>query len=318
MNGEEVLEELKVGMVFNSKEETFTYYSEYAKQKGFGLIWRSSKRGDDGNPKYFALACSKTRKRQSIGKDLFKPQLSTKTGCKAIMRFKMRDDGKFEVTTVQLDHDHLLSPGKVRHFRFYVYEVAEDVMVGDDRKYVIFTVNFNEAECEVSCKCCLFEFRGILCRHALSVLIIRKVKVIPAKYILARWRKDLKRGYTFIKISYNPLSEQTQRYEKMCQEFCEVATLAVDVKEKYELVMNGIQKLKDKVINVEPICDQPNLASPFHSKACGDHEKVIDVRKKVMSPLVTRGKGRPPTKRKVSTLEKVVKSLRGKQKKQAK
>ncbi|XVF30517.1 hypothetical protein REPUB_Repub16aG0064600 [Reevesia pubescens] len=78
---------------------------------------RSSKRGDDGNPKYFALACSKTRKRQSVGKDLFKSQLSTKTGCKAIMRFKMRDDGKFEVTTVQLDHYHLLSPGKVRHFR---------------------------------------------------------------------------------------------------------------------------------------------------------------------------------------------------------
>ncbi|XVE98639.1 hypothetical protein REPUB_Repub03eG0124000 [Reevesia pubescens] len=117
MNGEEVIEEPKVGMVFNSKEETFICYLNYAKQKGFGLIWRSSKRGDYGNSKYFALACSKTRKIHLVGKDLFKPKFLTKMGCKAIMIFKVCVDGKFEVTTVQLDHNHLLIPGKARHFR---------------------------------------------------------------------------------------------------------------------------------------------------------------------------------------------------------
>ena len=47
-------------------------------------------------------------------------------------------------------------------------------------KDVIFVVNFNEVEGK------------ILCRYALSVLAIRKVKEVSSTYILPWWRKDLK------------------------------------------------------------------------------------------------------------------------------
>jgi hypothetical protein len=57
--------------------------------------------------------------------------------------------------------------------------VNELVRGGDEVKYKIedeaylgklFEVRFNSSECLVGCVCRMFEFRGILCRHALFVL----------------------------------------------------------------------------------------------------------------------------------------------------
>ena len=75
------------------------------------------------------------------------------------------------------------------------YQVANEIEIDndDDTKEVTFHVYFNEDELEVQCNCYLFEFRGILCRHAFSVLImIKRIKILPPKYILPWWSKDLK------------------------------------------------------------------------------------------------------------------------------
>ncbi|XP_052291908.1 protein FAR1-RELATED SEQUENCE 9-like [Citrus sinensis] len=65
-----------------------------------------------------------------------------------------------------------------------------------------FEVVFEEAECEVNCICSKFQFRGILCRHALAVLIRNSVELLPEKYILSRWRKDVRRCYSKLKVCY--------------------------------------------------------------------------------------------------------------------
>ncbi|XP_074302854.1 protein FAR1-RELATED SEQUENCE 6-like [Silene latifolia] len=58
---------------------------------------------------------------------------------------------------------------------------------------------------EFTCTCKLFEFKGILCRHIIRILQLKKVQYIPDKYILSRWRKDLVRGYEHIPVGYyNP------------------------------------------------------------------------------------------------------------------
>nr|GMD71284.1 protein FAR-RED IMPAIRED RESPONSE 1-like [Ipomoea batatas] len=44
-------------------------------------------------------------------------KLSTKTRCQAKIRFKRCEDESFKITTVELSHDHDLSPGKARHLR---------------------------------------------------------------------------------------------------------------------------------------------------------------------------------------------------------
>ena len=57
--------------------------------------------------------------------------------------------------------------------------------LGKERKKS-FEVVFDETECEVRCIYSKFQFRGIVCRHALSVLIQHDVELLPEMYILSR------------------------------------------------------------------------------------------------------------------------------------
>nr|GLL33509.1 Zinc finger, PMZ-type [Ipomoea trifida] len=195
----------------------------------------------------------------------------------------------------------------------FVYEVVEDVKVGDKRRDVKFMVAFNEVECEAKCNCHLFEFRGILCRHALLVLILRKVSEIPSRYVLSRWRKDLKRGYTCIRSSYNLSCKETQRCGQMCDAFRYVAIIAASEEEKYKRVMDVIEELKSSLMNGEVI-NSTTQASCLPQDNEVDKQNMSSGANKVLSPLVTRRKGHPPTKRRVSRLEQVVESLKMKKK----
>ena len=81
--------------------------------------------------------------------------------------------------------------------------VKEVVRGGEKVKYKIqdeaatrrfFKVNFSRSECLVGCVCRMFEFRGILCRHALFLLSQEPVTVLSERYILDQWRKDIKKN----------------------------------------------------------------------------------------------------------------------------
>ena len=66
------------------------------------------------------------------------------------------------------------------------FSIVETKKIHDRMKYISFTAYFNEEEFEVKCECHLFEFRGILCRHILSVLNhVRKMDSVPSKYVLS-------------------------------------------------------------------------------------------------------------------------------------
>ncbi|OMP01396.1 hypothetical protein COLO4_11905 [Corchorus olitorius] len=75
------------------------------------------------------------------------------------------------------------------------YMVREQIEVEGNRETRDFEVFYNATEMEVLCICGLFNFRGYLCRHALSVLHQNGMEEIPPQYILSRWRKDIKRSY---------------------------------------------------------------------------------------------------------------------------
>ncbi|XP_073053705.1 protein FAR1-RELATED SEQUENCE 7-like [Primulina eburnea] len=61
---------------------------------------------------------------------------------------------------------------------------------GDERN----TIAFNSSNLNISCSCRMFEFEGILCRHALKVFQIMNIKELPSRYILHRWSKNAKYG----------------------------------------------------------------------------------------------------------------------------
>ncbi|XP_042954728.1 protein FAR1-RELATED SEQUENCE 5-like [Carya illinoinensis] len=180
------------------------------------------------------------------------------------------------------------------------YDVLDEISTEDHIKTVNFSVFFNEDEVEVKCTCALFETRGILCRHALRVCQLKKINVLPSVYVLDRWRKDLKRRYTLLRTSYD---DQRDRSDKR----------------NYELVVKRCSKLATKISsNNAQVSAFLRVVDEFDSKCesstpepeCGQTTAQPNVdlgkgKKKILSPNVVRGKGRPPNKRKVPPVEKI-------------
>ncbi|KAK2440618.1 protein FAR-RED IMPAIRED RESPONSE [Trifolium repens] len=111
---------------------------------------------------------------------------------------------------------------------FATYHVLEEVVVGDIPKERVLNVVFNQESHDFNCECSLFEFRGILCCHVLSVCAQERIKNVPEKYVLTRWNKNIKRKHSFIKSSYDgaELEPQMVRFEKLCKHFYDIAEVA--------------------------------------------------------------------------------------------
>ena len=130
------------------------------------------------------------------------------------------------------------------------FDVSEVVFVGENRKQVHFTVSFCAESSEAQCSCGLFEFRGILCKHAISVLMKMEVINVPEKYILPRWRKDLKRCYARVRVGYYDdwtSNLEMQRYEKLRKKFDEAVDSAVVSDEKLTMLWDWLDEFQTKV-----------------------------------------------------------------------
>ncbi|XP_027937235.1 protein FAR-RED IMPAIRED RESPONSE 1-like isoform X3 [Vigna unguiculata] len=100
-------------------------------------------------------------------------------------------------------------------------------IVQDYEKDEEFLVTWNEMSSEVSCFCRLFEYKGFLCRHALSVLQRCGCSSVPSQYILKRWTKDAK-----IKES---MADRTRRIQTRVQRYNDLCKRAIDLSEEGSL-----------------------------------------------------------------------------------
>ncbi|RYR68223.1 hypothetical protein Ahy_A03g014703 [Arachis hypogaea] len=106
------------------------------------------------------------------------------------------------------------------------YEVIEQVSNSTFNKFV---VTYDAVSRDVKCHCLLFESRGILCHHSLSVLSIERVDNVALKYILERWSKNIKRRHTHIKSSQDEpiLEPRSKRFDELVfrsHNICEFAS----------------------------------------------------------------------------------------------
>ncbi|RYR74081.1 hypothetical protein Ahy_A02g008692 [Arachis hypogaea] len=133
-----------------------------------------------------------------------------------------------------------------------VYEVGEQVSSSIFNRFV---VTYDSVAAEVKCQCLLFESRGILCRHALSVLSFEQVSQVSPRYILERWSKKVKRRHTHIKSSHDePLMEpRSKRFDQLVfrsQNICEFASESEELTAilhcAYDNVMAEMESLKAK------------------------------------------------------------------------
>ncbi|XP_028123137.1 protein FAR1-RELATED SEQUENCE 6-like [Camellia sinensis] len=216
------------------------------------------------------------------------------------------------------------------------YHVREAIVVGEGMKKVEFVVYFNSTECELLCMSRLFEFRGIMCAHSLSVLIERSIYEVPTKCIVSRWRKDLERGYTCIPTTYTNFgsSLHPKLHDNYHNTLDEILDLATNDDAKHKVIQLGLMKIKDEVRTVQSssasnvpctstLPPSSSTLPPSSSTLPPSHTSSkspprINTTKesmtcKIRSPLVACRRGRPCTKRKVSKIDAIVNRLKGRE-----
>ncbi|KAI8564905.1 hypothetical protein RHMOL_Rhmol03G0219100 [Rhododendron molle] len=97
---------------------------------------------------------------------------------------------------------------------------------------------------------------------------------------------------------------QARRFDKMCNAFYEVANMASEFEDCCEKVMDGVEKLKlfmkEEISGTVKCVGTHNCPTPKE-----DGTGILKESTNILDPLVTRSKGRPPSKRKQSTVEKI-------------
>ncbi|XP_042973031.1 uncharacterized protein LOC122304829 [Carya illinoinensis] len=106
--GDDMIEEPKSGMEFNSFEDLFR-----------------SERSEDQSVRYVTLGCARGGKARVKTSNVANPRPTGKTDCKARIN-ALRVDGKMQLTTVNNSHNHVTSPQKSRFYRCN-REVSETV-----------------------------------------------------------------------------------------------------------------------------------------------------------------------------------------------
>lgn len=205
---------------------------------------------------------------------------------------------------------------------YQLYEISENVDEKTNRQ-ITFTVYFNQDTVDIKCNCRLFEFRGILCRHAILVLQKKKIYIAPEKYILRRWRKDVKRSHTNVKVPYFDWTQnpENERFDRMCNAFFKTADSACKKENKTQRVMRIIKWL-DEDLGKETGADENSLPTPVVAEENQALSPTVDPNHTtnenytIQTPLAVRCKGRAPFKRKQPQAERATRKKREKEKKQ--
>ncbi|WOL00901.1 protein FAR1-RELATED SEQUENCE 6-like [Canna indica] len=126
------------------------------------------------------------------------------------------------------------------------FDVRECIFLDDGKR----TLNknhgvlYNTEEKEIQCICGSFQFRGVLCRHALSVLKLQQVHEIPSQYVIDRWKKDFKRLHVLARSSDDIIANnRVDRYDYLsmrCLQLVEVGVLS----DKYQLALRLIKEME--------------------------------------------------------------------------
>ncbi|KAK4427988.1 protein FAR1-RELATED SEQUENCE 6 [Sesamum alatum] len=129
------------------------------------------------------------------------------------------------------------------------YIVKEDIQVEEKRRETRdFEVMYNASDAEVVCACGLFNLRGYLCRHALSVINQIGLEEIPPQYILARWRKDINHSYIFNHgLNGIDVNNPVHRYDNLYKCALKVVEEGRKSHDRYKFTSQSLDEILNKV-----------------------------------------------------------------------
>lgn len=114
----------------------------------------------------------------------------------------------------------------------------------------------------ISCSCHMFEFSGILCRHALRVLSTGDCFQIPDRYLPIRWRRISTHGIKNLQNSSNDLGERVQLLQSMVSS---LVTESSKSKERLDLATEEVSFLLSRIRQLSVSSSQGLMDfSPVH------------------------------------------------------
>ncbi|CAL9104386.1 unnamed protein product [Musa textilis] len=132
----------------------------------------------------------------------------------------------------------------------------------DDEAYSVY---FNVTENKAHCGCCMFEFSGILCRHAIRVFIVNGVRTLPNNYILKRWTKHAKSGSVLddygIELRGYADDPSIARYNDLCRDAIRCAREGATSIEFYTVAKDSLQKAVNEIVSTKQKRGQQTLQS---------------------------------------------------------
>ncbi|XP_022858879.1 protein FAR-RED IMPAIRED RESPONSE 1-like [Olea europaea var. sylvestris] len=192
------------------------------------------------------------------------------------------------------------------------YEVRESVNCPGGRKKKTYNVLYRNDTCKVICSCHMFEFRGIICRHAITVFDRNDVTKMPERYIVRRWRRDVTRAHTRVRVKYTGLvsTPEQMRYDDMCQAFVEVAGLACTDEVRSRAIMDWIQCQAAELRSLNSSCGSNVLsqATTHIASQCTDSQNIIGT--SILDPKLSKRKGAPRKLWKKGPLESTSKKVK--------
>ncbi|XP_024928480.3 protein FAR1-RELATED SEQUENCE 2 isoform X2 [Ziziphus jujuba] len=98
------------GLEFESKEEAYSFYREYARSVGFGITIKASRRSKkSGKFIDIKIVCSRFGNKRESGATV-NPRPCIKTDCKASMHMKRKENGKWVIHGFIKEHNHEICP----------------------------------------------------------------------------------------------------------------------------------------------------------------------------------------------------------------
>ncbi|XP_050875006.1 protein FAR-RED IMPAIRED RESPONSE 1 [Lathyrus oleraceus] len=135
-----------------------------------------------------------------------------------------------------------------------------------------------------------------------------RIVSLPEKYVLTRWKKNIKRKHSYIKTSYGvtELKPQMDRFDKLCKHFYEVAEVVAESEETTEDLHETLRLFSSNMSTNDSSLIEENLNDDFNPINSN----------RIRSPKHVKPKGRPPSKRKTSVAETIAKRSRKRTKKE--
>ncbi|KAL2893173.1 Protein FAR1-RELATED SEQUENCE 6 [Bienertia sinuspersici] len=176
-------------------------------------------------------------------------------------------------------------------------EMKKEFLTQYKRNY---RVRFDMKSKLAKCECSLFNHSGIMCRHMIKLYDILGEEV-PDKYILRRWRKDVSRKHTLVKVAYHDPSktEHVISYDEMQIAFEPICYKASVFKDTKQLVLEFLELLDIRVdekrvmIKIENLNQTPSSVC-LKNKQVGTRASTI-AKGKANCGIPTPGSNKPPS-----------------------